>query len=568
MIVLVAQQANDRRRESGRHSLVAVAHVRLMILMLLFAFANLVIVGKLGYLAISAEPATTRDAAAALIPLRGDITDRNGAPLARTIDAWSIGVQPHNVIGDKAELAQKLSEVMPEMDAGGYFRILNSESRFVYLKKRAMPELVSAVNALGNPGIIFAREPERLYPQSSLAAQAIGYVNADRQGVRGMERVLDTRLTDAATRGDPVALSIDARVQGALDSELMRAMVAYQAVGAAGVILDVHTGEVLAMSSLPTFNPNKVQAGDGGLNNMTQSRYELGSAFKPIAMAAAIDSGVVTSMARRFDATHPLPIGRFKIKDDHPQNRWLNIPETLIHSSNIVTARIADEMGRDKLEAMFRKLGFDHAPDIEIEKAKPIWPSNWGRSTTMTTAYGHGIAVTPLHLASAYATLVNGGIWRPATMLRIPAGKAPEGRRVISEATSARMRQLLRLIVTDGTGRKGEAPGFRVGGKTGTAEKPGAGGYSKNVNVSTFAAAFPMDAPRYVVIAMLDSSKRVEANSFQTTAAYTAAPVVSRVISRTGALLGVRNDMNRDIDLSDIAPLIWHAPGERKDLVE
>ena len=568
MIVLVAQQANDRRRDSGRHSLVAVAHVRLMILMLLFAFANLVIVGKLGYLAISAEPATTRDAAAALIPLRGDITDRNGAPLARTIDAWSIGVQPHNVIGDKAELAQKLSEVMPEMDADGYFRILDSESRFVYLKKRAMPELVSAVNALGNPGIIFAREPERLYPQSSLAAQAIGYVNADRQGVRGMERVLDGQLTDAATRGDPVALSIDARVQGALDSELMRAMVAYQAVGAAGVILDVHTGEVLAMSSLPTFNPNKVQAGDGGLNNMTQSRYELGSAFKPIAMAAAIDSGVVTSMARRFDATHPLPIGRFKIKDDHPQNRWLNIPETLIHSSNIVTARIADEMGRDKLEAMFRKLGFDHAPDIEIEKAKPIWPSNWGRSTTMTTAYGHGIAVTPLHLASAYATLVNGGIWRPATMLRISAGKAPEGRRVISESTSARMRQLLRLIVTDGTGRKGEAPGFRVGGKTGTAEKPGAGGYSKNVNVSTFAAAFPMDAPRYVVIAMLDSSKRVEANSFQTTAAYTAAPVVSRVISRTGSLLGVRNDMNRDIDLSDIAPLIWRAPGERKDLVE
>ena len=568
MIVLVAQQANDRRRDSGRHSLVAVAHVRLMILMLLFAFANLVIVGKLGYLAISAEPATTRDAAAALIPLRGDITDRNGAPLARTIDAWSIGVQPHNVIGDKAELAQKLSEVMPEMDADGYFRILDSESRFVYLKKRAMPELVSAVNALGNPGIIFAREPERLYPQSSLAAQAIGYVNADRQGVRGMERVLDGQLTDAATRGDPVALSIDARVQGALDSELMRAMVAYQAVGAAGVILDVHTGEVLAMSSLPTFNPNKVQAGDGGLNNMTQSRYELGSAFKPIAMAAAIDSGVVTSMARRFDATHPLPIGRFKIKDDHPQNRWLNIPETLIHSSNIVTARIADEMGRDKLEAMFRKLGFDHAPDIEIEKAKPIWPSNWGRSTTMTTAYGHGIAVTPLHLASAYATLVNGGIWRPATMLRISAGKAPEGRRVISESTSARMRQLLRLIVTDGTGRKGEAPGFRVGGKTGTAEKPGAGGYSKNVNVSTFAAAFPMDAPRYVVIAMLDSSKRVEANSFQTTAAYTAAPVVSRVISRTGSLLGVRNDMNRDIDLSDITPLIWRAPGERKDLAE
>ena len=260
-----------------------------------------------------------------------------------------------------------------------------------------------------------------------------------------MERYLDERLTAPATRGDPVALSIDSRVQGALDSELMRAMVAYQAIGAAGIILDVHTGEVLAMSSLPTFNPNKVQAGDGGMNNMTQSRYELGSAFKPITMAAAIDTGVVTSMARRFDATQPLPIGRFKIKDDHAQNRWLNIPETLIHSSNIATARIADELGKDRLEAMFRKMGFDHAPDIEIEKAKPLWPVNWGRATTMTTAYGHGIAVTPLHLASAYATLVNGGIWRPATMLRIAPGKAPAGRRVISASTSARMRQLLRL---------------------------------------------------------------------------------------------------------------------------
>ena len=217
---------------------------------------------------------------------------------------------------------------------------------------------------------------------------------------------------------------------------------------------------------------------------------------------------------------------------------------------------------------MFRKLGFDTAPDIEIEKSRTLWPKYWARTTTMTTAYGHGIAVTPLHLASAYAALVNGGIWRPATMLKVAPGHAAAGRRVISESTSARMRQLLRLIVTDGTGRKAEAPGYRVGGKTGTGEKPGAGGYLRNVNVSTFAAAFPMDAPRYVIVAMLDSSKRVAANSFQTTAAYTAAPVVSRVISRTGPLLGVSPDLNRDVDLSDITPLIWHAPGEKPSDVE
>jgi cell division protein FtsI (penicillin-binding protein 3) len=330
------------------------------------------------------------------------------------------------------------------------------------------------------------------------------------------------------------------------------------------VILDVRTGEVMAISSLPSFNPNQVRSGEGGmLNNVTQSVYELGSTFKPIAMAAAIDTGTVTSMARRFDATQPLQVGRFKIKDDHPQRRFLNIPETLIHSSNIATARIADEMGKQKLEAMFRKLGFDTAPDVELEKSHPLWPKFWARTTTMTTAYGHGIAVTPLHLASAYAALVNGGVWRPATMLRVTPGKEARGRRVISEATSARMRQLLRLIVTDGTGKKAEAIGYRVGGKTGTAEKPGAGGYSKHVNVSTFAAAFPMDAPRYVMIAMLDSPKG-NADSFGlTTAAWTAAPVVSRVITRTGPLLGVTPDMRRDVDVSDLKPLLWHAPSEK-----
>jgi cell division protein FtsI (penicillin-binding protein 3) len=569
LIVLVAPQAADRRRETGRHSLVAVAHVRLMILMLLFVFANLLVVAKLGWLAVSAEPATSRDAAAALVPLRGDIVDRNGAPLARTIDAWSIGVQPHNIIGDKAQLAERLAELMPERDAAGYFKLLNAPVRFTYLKHRAMPELVSAVNALGDPGITFAREPERLYPQSALGAQLLGYLNSQRSGVRGMEKVLDQQLNDPVERSKPAMLAVDLRVQAALENELGRAMTSFQAAGAAGVILDVHTGEVMAMSSLPSFNPNKVQSGEGGiLNNVTQSVYELGSAFKPIAMAAAIDSGTVTSMARRFDATAPLQVGRFRIKDDHAQNRWLNIPETLIHSSNIATARIADEMGQEKLSAAFRRLGFDTAPDIEIEKARPLWPKFWARTTTMTTAYGHGIAVTPLHLASAYAALVNGGVWRPATLMKVDAAHAAQGRRVFSEATSARMRQLLRLIVTDGTGKKAEAPGFRVGGKTGTAEKPSAGGYNKRVNVSTFAAAFPMDAPRYVVVAMLDSPKGNAESFGLTTAAWTAAPVVSRVITRAGPLLGVQPDLNRDVDLSDITPLIWHAPGDKVGAAE
>ncbi|UUL82790.1 peptidoglycan D,D-transpeptidase FtsI family protein [Sphingomonas qomolangmaensis] len=565
MIVLTAPPTADRRNGAGRHALVQTAQARLMILLLLFAAGVLIVVGRLAMLAWSAEPATGRDVAAMLTPVRGDIVDRHGAPLARTIDAWSIGVHPDKVIGDKRQLADSLAELMPDRGADDYYRALTSGSTFTYLQRRALPELVNSVNALGEPGIAFAREPERLYPQTTLAAHALGLLDFDGHGVTGMEKHLDPKLTNPALRGAPVPLSLDLRVQGALESELGRAMATFGAAGAAGVILDVDTGEVMAIASLPSFNPNRMGKGDSGiLNNVTQSVYELGSTFKPLVMAEAIDTGVVTSMAKRYDATAPLRIGRFHIRDDHAQKRWLNVPETLVHSSNIATARVAEEMGQAKMEHLFRKLGFDTAPDIEIEKARPIWPANWGRSTTLTTAYGHGIAITPLHLASAYAAMVNGGTWRPATMLKVPQGKAATGRRVFSETTSARMRQLMRLVVLEGTGRRGEAPGYRVGAKTGTAEKPGAGGYNKRVNVSTFAAAFPMDAPRYVVIAMLDSPKGTAETFGFTGAAWTAAPVVSRVISRTGPLLGVVPDMNRDINVSELMPLLWRAAGDKK----
>lgn len=542
-----------------------IAPVRLMILMLLIAAGVMMILLRLTFLAMFAEPATTRDGAAALVPLRGDIVDRNGSPLARTIDAWSIGIHPNKLVNDPEDLAPKLAALMPEHDSSWYLAKLRSGKNFVYLQRRAMPELVKAVNALGEPAVDFAREPERLYPQSSMGAHAIGFLDSNGIGVSGMERVLNARLTNPIERSTPVALSIDARVQSAFESELGNAMLSFKARGAAGVMLDAQTGEVIAMVSLPMYNPNQLRGAtqDGMRNNVTQSVYELGSTFKPITMAAAIDSGVVTSMSRRFDARAPLKIGRFQIKDDHPQKRYLDIPETLVHSSNIVTARIADELGAARMQAMFRRLGFDTRPDIELrEKQRPLWPVFWARVSVMTSGYGHGIAVTPLHLASAYAALVNGGIWRPATMLRVAPGKASAGRRVLSQSTSDRMRQLLRLVVLHGTGRKGEAPGYRVGGKTGTAEIAMKTGYSRSRNVSTFAAAFPMDAPRYVVIAMLDSPIANAQSAGQTTAAWTVAPVVSRVIARTGQMLGVMPDMNRDVDVSELTPLLWHAPGE------
>ena len=563
MTVIVARPVPQRRNASQRHALVATSHTRLMMLLMLFAAAVTLVIGRLAMLGLlSGGEAEARVAALAA---RGDIVDRNGAPLARTIDAWTIAVHPKKIIGDKMEIASRLAALMPDRgDQAWFYGQLTRNVSFVYLQRRASPALVEQVNAIGEPALVFARETQRLYPQSTMAAHALGFLSTAGHGMSGMERVLDERLLDSTKAGQPVALSLDTRVQAALESELGRAMGTFSARGAGGIVLDVDTGEVIAMVSLPTFNPNRVgMAGSEELRNITtQSVFELGSTFKPITMATAMDTGVVTSMARRFDATHPLKVGGYTIHDERGDpKRWLNMAETLIYSSNIATARVADEIGPQRMQAMFRKLGFDTKPDIELrEKGRPLLPTYWARTTTMTTAYGHGIAVTPLHLASAYAALVNGGTWRPATLLKVAPGHAPVGRRVISEQTSARMRQMLRLIVMRGTGRKGDAPGYRVGGKTGTAEAAVAGGYDRSRNVATFAAAFPMDQPRYVVLAMLDSPLGTKETGGWKTAAWNAAPVVGRTISRVGAMLGVVPDATRDIDVSDIVPTLWQDP--------
>ncbi|MFS0771874.1 peptidoglycan D,D-transpeptidase FtsI family protein [Sphingomonas sp. 1P08PE] len=566
MTTLVARPVAHRGTAQQRHQLVATAHTRLMMMMLAFAAAVLLVIARLGMLAVLSG--SEAEARATAIAGRGDIVDRNGAPLARTIDAWTIAVHPKKLIGDPMEIAARLAALMPDRgDQAWFYAQLTKPVSFTYLQRRASPALVEQVNAIGEPALVFARETQRLYPQSTMAAHALGFLSTDGHGMSGMERVLDERLTNPATAGQPIALSIDTRVQAAMESELGRAMATFSARGAGGIVMDVATGEVVAMVSLPTFNPNRVgMAGTEELRNITtQSVFELGSTFKPITMATAMETGVVTSFARRFDATHPLKVGGYTIHDERGDpKRWLNMAETLIYSSNIATARVADEIGPQRMQAMFRKLGFDTKPDIELrEKGRPLMPTYWARTTTMTTAYGHGIAVTPLHLASAYATLVNGGIWRPATLLKVEPGHAAAGRRVISEATSARMRQMLRLIVLRGTGRKGEAPGYRVGGKTGTAEAAVAGGYDRSRNVATFAAAFPMDAPRYVVLAMLDSPLGTKETFGWKTAAWNAAPVVGRTISRVGAMLGVVPDERRDIDVSDIVPTLWDDPSRR-----
>ncbi len=560
--------ANSKKVQfSGKaKEIAASAHFRLMILLLVFLAAFTIVIGRLISLTILEDATPYRALSSAFIPPRGDIVDRNGVPLARTMRGYAVRVVPARVLGDKQVLARQLAAIFPDTSAALFLEKLNG-AHPTYLRRRALPEEVKQIHALGEIGIEFPREDERLYPQRQLAAHVLGYVNADGDGVMGMERALNDRLVDTSLRATPAMLSIDSRVQAALESELQDAMLMTEARGAAGIILDVETGEVMALASLPMFDPNKIRRATmkHQNNEVTQSVFELGSTFKPLTVAAALDAGTVTDLAVRYNAMEPIKIGGFTIKDDHSQGRYLNVPETLVHSSNIVTARIADNLGREAMESMFRRLGFDERPHIELfERGQPLWPRNWGRVTNMTVAYGHGIAVTPLHLASAYAALVNGGIWRPATLLKVEPGKEAKGRRVFKAATSARMRQLLRMIVSDGTGRKADAPGYRIGGKTGSAEKPSEGGYNKTSLVSTFAAAFPMDNPRYVVIAMLDEPHGTAETSFQRTAGWTTAPVVRKVVSRVGPMLGVIPDEHRDVDVSELTPLLWKPKSEEQ----
>lgn len=549
-------------REEAR---TGIAYERLMLVMLLFAGAIFLISARLAQLQIFSGDAGGRVAAAANAP-RADIVDRNGVVLATTIDTWTIGVQPANIIGDKSELAARLNELMPEQSAAWYLEKLNHGGRFTYIKRRAEPALVQAVNALGDPGITFGREPERLYPQGALGGHVLGWVGIDGQPSGGIERTQTDELVARAADGRALELSIDARVQAAMEEELGRAMTSLNARGGTGIVLDVDTGEIVALASAPTFNPNAIRPEDQSSlpNPSIEGVYELGSTFKPLTVAAALDAGLTTP-SERWDTTSALMVGRHRIGDSHPAGRALTVPEILTKSSNVATARIGERLGGERMDRLFRSLHFHERPVIELHnRARTLYPERWDRGRILTTSFGHSIAVTPLHLASSYAALVNGGVYRPTTLLKRTGDQIPAGERVFTAETSYKMRQMLRLIVTNGSGRKAEAEGFRVGGKTGTAEKPGegGGGYSRTINVSTFAAAFPMDRPRYVVVVMLDSPQANAETFGQTTAAWTAAPVVSRVISRVGGLLGIIPSATQDIDLSGMRHLVEGAERE------
>lgn len=550
----------------------AIARERLMVLMLLFMLVTAVVAARLVQLCLFSHGGGRVGLAAALP--RGRILDRASRPLATTVDLWAIAVNPRKILGDRGALAVQLARLMPERTVDQYRRILFGKSSFVYLRRPAMPDLAGAVNALGDPGLELLSEPRRLFPQGTLAGHVLGYsqvvasprTHRDELTGIGVERYFDDRLK----AGNTVRLTIDARVQAAVESEIARRMAEVNAVGGAGIVLDVDTGEVLALASLPSINPNAPLRDQANIpNKATLSTYELGSTFKMLTFANAIESGVLGDMRQMIDVSHPLHVGGFTIHDDEPKHRSLSIPEVMTFSSNVGTAQIADQIGADRTKAFFDKLGFNDRTAIELrERGLPQVPKYWARTTVMTTAYGHGIAVTPLHLAEAYAAIANGGVWHPATLVPRDAAHRVTGHRVISEATSARMRQLMRLVVLQGTGTNADAPGLRVGGKTGTAEKILGRGYNKNANITTFSGVFPMDHPRYVVLTVLDDAKASKATAGWKTAGWMTAPLCKRIVARIGPLLGIRPEMDRDVDESDLMPLILEKKVPGKNAVD
>ena len=552
----------ERLRLVGqRRKLLAVMHQRLMIGMLAFGAIVLIIVLRLAWLAAFGDHAGRRTGIADLGPARGDIVDRDGIALARTIDAWTIGLAPPRVIGDKLDLARKLAELMPDRDAAAYHAMLTSGRNFFYLRRRASPQLVEAINALGEPGLQLQREPDRLYPQTSLAAHVLGYTDIDGRGTSGIERAFEDRLSDPAQRATPLVLSVSSRVQQALENELGAALTHFSAIGAAGIVMDIHTGELLAMTSLPSLNPNVAGKAppEARFNRATLGVYELGSTFKPFTVAMAMDAGLIRSLGQSYSCPDQLHIYGQTVNDTHPFGRSCTVTEIMKESSNIGTAQIADQIGAARQRAFLRKMGFLDKVDIELrERGRTLTPgNNWGPFETVTVGYGHGIAVTPLHLATGYATLFNGGIYRPATILKVNRDHPKAaGRRVFSEDTSYKMRALLRLVVTQGTGKKADAPGYRIGGKTGTAEKLIGGRYSSAAVVTTFAGVFPMDEPRYVIVVMLDDPKPTAETYGFHTAGWNVAPVVSKTVSRIAPMLGVRPDMKREPNMAEVLSFV------------
>jgi cell division protein FtsI (penicillin-binding protein 3) len=517
------------------------SHTRLIIAAALFCVAFLVIGARLvevaGFKAGESRMAHYRAAGKPEVS-RADIVDRNGVLLATTLETPSLYANPKQ-ISQPQEVAHKLVGILPELTESEVFAKLSSEKSFVWIKRQLTPRQQYEVNRLGIPGLQFEREERRFYPKGNLVAHAVGYSGIDNRGLAGIERGFDEVLRG---RREPVQLSMDVRLQYILRDEIMRQMTDFSAIGGAGMIMDVRTGELLAMVSLPDFDPNNpgTATPETTFNRATLGVYEMGSVFKIFNTAMALDSHT-TTMAGGYDATSPIHVGRFTIHDDHPQRRFLTVPEIFMYSSNIGSAKMALDAGIDRQKDFLGRLGLLKTPAFELpELGAPMVPSPWHSINSMTIAFGHGMSVSSLQMATAVSAVVNGGVLHRATMIKLPEAYPLAGQQVMSEKTSDDMRKLLRLVVEQGTGKMAAAPGYLVGGKTGTAEKVAGRHYAHKALLSSFVGVFPINDPRYLVMISIDEPHG-NAKSFGfATGGWVAAPGVSRTIQRMAPLVGVQ----------------------------
>ena len=534
------------------------ARRRIGILLAGFAVLYLVLGGRLLQYGL-AEPTITASLPADLsgIASRPDILDRNGLLLATDLNMVSLYAEPRRII-DPDEAVEKLATVLRDLDWSDTHRRLNSGSAFQWLRRHLTPREQSAIMALGIPGLGFRPEKRRFYPGGATAAHIIGHVNIDNQGLAGMERYIDQQgLTDLRAAGltggmalEPVRLSIDLRVQNIVREVVATAMRDYKAEAAGAVVIDVATGEILAMASVPDYDPNEPsrllpdgsidkEYEKGWFNRMSNATFEMGSTFKSFTLAMGLDEGKIT-LDTVIDASRPIRMGGFTIRDFRGKNRALTIPEIFQYSSNIGTAAVADRVGIEGHQAFLTKLGLLTKMETEMPGvATPTQPKTWKKINSVTISFGHGVATTPLQTAAAAAALLTGGNLIPPTFL--PRSREEADSRavpVLTSGTSADMRYLFAWNGLNGSGRAAQVPGFRVGGKTGTADKVINGRYAKDMNFNAFLAGFPMEKPQYIVLSIVDAPLTGEKGGRQ--AAYTAAPVVREIIRRAGAMLGVQ----------------------------
>ena len=533
-----ARYGSEKERLKG--DVQELARQRIVVASALFAVVFCAVALRMGYVSLlrdSAEP-TQRVAArgGAIQSERADIVDRNGVVLATSVPVMSAFANPHLLL-DPQDAARKIVSALPEFKYEEMKERLEADKSFVWIKRGLSPREYDLVNRLGIPGLEFQAEERRIYPQGSTGAHIVGYASIDNSGLAGVERYFDQRLQS----GDAVQLSIDLRLQRMVEDEIVKAVKKFTAIGATAIVMDVTNGEVLAMASLPTYDANKAKTitNEALFNRATLGVYEQGSTFKIFNTAMALDSGKVT-MTSVFDATSPIKIDRFTINDDHPQRRPLTVPEIFTYSSNIGSAKMAaDAIGPEAQRAFFDKIGFLKPLTSQLpELAAPLWPRHWVRINAMTIAFGHGISVTPLHLAVGSSAIVNGGVLYQPSFVKRSAASDP-GKRVVQAKTSQWMRQLLRLNVIQGTGKNADVKNYDVGGKTGTAEKPSRGGYRQKALISSFVGMFPMSEPKFLVLVSLDEPHGIAETGGYATGGMVSAPSVKAIIENIIALYGI-----------------------------